>query len=202
MKDGDSNENTMNPTMTPETLAGLQVLLNRQQILDCLTRFGRSMDRLDRELFLSAFHTDAVIAAGAFVGGPVALYDWASKLHEQGQAATHHNLLNHTCDFDGTADSNVAHCETYYLFVGRNHDATNWIAGGRYLDRFERREGQWKVALRTTVIEWSGMVPTMPLPFADVPGIELNGVPARSKQDPSYQRPLTNKRLPFVPPSA
>ena len=54
------------------------------------------MDRFDRELFLSAFHSDAVIAAGAFVGGPVELYDWASELHEQGQVATHHNLLNHT----------------------------------------------------------------------------------------------------------
>jgi hypothetical protein len=153
------------------------------------------MDRFDREMFLSAFHHDATIAAGPFVGGPVELYAWASKLHEQGQFATHHNLLNHSCDIDG----DVAHTETYYLFVGRNRDDSNWIAGGRYLDRFERREGAWRIALRTTVIEWSGVVPTLPIPFADVPDIHANGAPSRSKQDPSYRRPLTNQRPSHLP---
>jgi len=181
--------------MEPDTLARLQKLLDRQDILDCLNRFSRGMDRFDRELFLSAFHADAVIAAGPFVGDPVALYDWARKLHDHGQSATHHNLLNHTCDLDG----DVAHTETYYLFVGRNRDDSNWIAGGRYIDRLERRAGSWKIALRTNAIEWSGMVPTLPIPFTDVPDIHVNGTPARGSQDPSYQRPLTNKRARHVP---
>ncbi len=176
-------------------LAKLDRLLDRQDILDCQVRFSRGMDRFDREAFLSAFHNDAVIAAGEFVGGPAALYDWASKLHEQGQIATHHNLLNHTCDIDG----DTAHTETYYLFVGRNRDDSNWIAGGRYIDRLEKRGGEWKIALRTNAIEWSGMVPTLLIPFADVPGIDLNGAPSRSKDDPSYQRPLTNRRPPHTP---
>lgn len=179
-------------TATPEKIAAL---LDRQEILDCMTRFSRSMDRFDRELFLSTFHADATIAAGNFVGGPADLYDWASNMHEQGQVATHHNLLNHTCDIDG----DVAHTETYYLFVGRNRDDSNWIAGGRYIDRLERRDGQWKIALRTNAIEWSGMVPTMPIPFADVPDINLNGAPSRSQEDPSYQRPLENKRKLNIP---
>jgi hypothetical protein len=170
--------------------ARLENLLDRQDILDCLIRFSRGMDRFDRELFLSAFHADAVIAAGPFVGGPTELYEWASALHDQGQASTHHNLLNHTCDIK----DNIAHTETYYWFVGRNRDDTNWIAGGRYIDRLERRDGVWKIALRTNAIEWSGLVPTLPIPFLDVPDIHLNGVPSRSKQDPSYQRPLTNQR--------
>jgi hypothetical protein len=173
----------------------LEQLLDRQDIMDCLVRFSRGMDRFDRELFLSAFHADAVIAAGAFVGGPVDLYDWASKLHEQGQSATHHNLLNHTCDLDG----DVAHTETYYLFVGRNRDETNWIAGGRYIDRLERRAGGWKIALRTNAIEWSGIVPTLPIPFADVPDIHVNGAPTRGKTDTSYQRPLINRRVRHIP---
>jgi len=118
---------------------------------------------------------------GAFVGGPVDLFNWASALHEQGQVATHHNLLHHSCDIDG----DTAHSEIYYLFVGRNRDESNWIAGGRYVDRLERRDGEWKIALRTNSIEWSGMVPTMDIPFADVSDINLNGAPARSKADPS-----------------
>lgn len=177
-------------TVDSKTLARLVHLLDRQDILDCLTRFSRGMDRFDRELFLAAFHPDAIIAAGDFVGGPEALYEWASAMHEEGQSATHHNLLNHTCDIDG----DVAHTETYYLYATRNRDETNWLAHGRYLDRLDRRDGEWRITLRTNVIEWSGMVPTMPIPFADVPDIHLNGAPSRSKDDPSYQRPLVNKR--------
>ena len=153
------------------------------------------MDRFDRELCVSAFHSDAVIAAGSFVGGPEALYAWASELHEQGQSSTHHNLLNHTCAIEGE----VAHAETYYLFAARNRDASNWLAGGRYIDRLERRAGTWRIALRTNAIEWSGVAPSMPIPFADVPDVHGNGAPSRSKADPSYSRPLTNKRTLHVP---
>ena len=181
--------------MDAERLARLELLAERQDILDCLNRFSRGLDRFDRELFLSAFHPDATIAAGVFVGPPVPLYDWASAMHGQGQIATHHNLLNHSCEIAG----DTAHTETYYLFVGRNRDETNWIAGGRYIDRLERRDGVWKIALRTNAIEWSGMVPTMGIPFADVPGINLNGTPSRDKTDPSYRRPHINKREPNIP---
>jgi len=183
------------PNVDPDTLARLAQLLARQDILDCLIRFSRGMDRFDRELFLSAFHPDAVISAGEFVGGPENLYDWARDLHDQGQSATHHNLLNHSCELDG----DTAHTETYYLFVGRNRDGTNWLAGGRYIDRLQRRDGAWKIALRTNAIEWSGVVPTMAIPFAEVAGIHLNGAPARSREDLSYLRPLTNRRERNVP---
>jgi hypothetical protein len=183
--------------MDADRLARLELLADRQDILDCLNRFARGLDRFDRDLFLSAFHADATIAAGSFVGGPVPLYDWAADLHDKGQTATHHNLLNHSCDLQG----DTAHTETYYLFVGRNRDDTNWIAGGRYIDRLERRTGAWRIALRTNTIEWSGMVPSMPLPFADVPDVHGNGSPVRSKDDPSYQRPLNNRRAPHIPGS-
>ncbi len=183
-------------TDASEKRARLDELLDRQDIHDCLVRFSRGMDRFDRDLFLSAFHPDATISAGEFVGGPVDLYDWASELHEQGQTATQHDLLNHSCEIDG----NVAHTETYYLFIGRNRDDSNWMAGGRYIDRLERREGQWKIVLRCNAIEWSGMLPTMEIPFADVPDIGLNGAVARSRADLSYLRPLINKREPQLPP--
>ncbi len=176
--------------MDANQLARFEHLLARQEITDCLTRFSRGIDRFDRTLFLSAFHPDAEIAAGDFVGGPADLYQWARHMHELGQIATLHNLLNNTCDVDGE----IAHSETYYLFAARNRDESNWLAGGRYFDRLERRHGQWRIALRTNVIEWSGMLPTMPIPFVDVPGIGINGVSGRDRTDPSYQRPLVNHR--------
>lgn len=182
--------------MDAQRLARLERLIDRQDISDCLTRFSRGMDRFDRALFLSAFHRDAIIAAGPFVGSPADCYDWAVPMHEAGQVATHHNLLNLTCDIDG----DTAHTETYYLFVGRNRDESNWIAGGRYIDRLERRDGEWRIALRTNAIEWSGMVPTSPLPFADLADVHGNGAPSRDRDDPSYRRPLVNLREEAAPP--
>jgi hypothetical protein len=176
--------------MDTDRAARIDLLLHRQDILDCLVRFSRGMDRFDRTLFLAAFHEDAMIAAGDFVGGPVDLYEWAAAMHAQGQVATQHNLLNHSCAVDG----DIAHAETYYLFAGRNRDASNWVAGGRYIDRLDRRDGIWRIAVRTTTIEWSGMVPTMPIPFADVADIFGNGAPSRDGADPSYERPLVNRR--------
>jgi hypothetical protein len=178
-----------------ELSARLERMLDRQDVLDCLTRFSRGMDRFDEQLFLSAFHPDATIAAGDFVGGPDELYKWASAMHEQGQVATQHALLNHTCEISGQ----TAHAETYYLFVARNRDDTNWLAGGRYLDRLERRGSAWRIALRTNVVEWSSMPPTLPLPFGEVADLHANGAPARNREDPSYLRPLVNVREPHVP---
>lgn len=185
-------------TIEPDRLARLEQMLDRQEILDCLTRFSRGMDRFDRQLFLSAFHDDAVIAAGDFVGDRETLYDWASDLHEEGQSATMHNLLNHSCEIDDGS----AHAETYYLFVGRNRDETNWVAGGRYLDRFERREGDWRIATRANAVEWSGLVPTLPLPFADVSDLDVNGASSRDRDDISYLRPLINRRALNLPSNA
>lgn len=173
----------------------LDRLFDRQDILDCLVRFSRGMDRFDRDLFLSAFHPDATIAAGPFVGSPAECYDWAAPMHEAGQESTHHNLLNVSFDIVG----DTAHTETYYLFVGRNRDASNWMAGGRYIDRLERREGAWRIALRTNVIEWSGLAPTMEIPFAEVEGLDLNGSASRSRDDISYRRPLVNLRDRHIP---
>lgn len=173
----------------------LEQLLDKQDIIECLGRFSRGMDRFDREIFLSAFHTDATVAAGPFVGSPAECFEWARPMHEAGQIATQHNLLNVTIEIDG----DTAHTETYYLFAGRNRDESNWIAGGRYIDRLEKRDGVWRIALRTNAIEWSGVVPGMGIPFADVPDIFGNGAPSRDRQDPSYRRPLSNVRERKIP---
>lgn len=172
-------------------LARLPELLDRQDIFDCIKRVSRGIDRFDRDLFLSAYHPDAVIDAGKFVSDPATTFDGGRALHAAGQSTTLHHLTNHVCEVDG----NVAHAETYYLYVGRNHDASNWAAGGRYIDRLEQRDGAWKIAFRYTIIDWSGSIAGNEVPlFAGVPDVHLNGTPSRSREDPSYRRPLTNRR--------
>jgi ketosteroid isomerase-like protein len=178
-----------------EREARIDALLDKQDIRECLARFSRGMDRFDRECYLSAFHDDAVMAAGPYVGSVAGCYDWAMPMHEQGQILTHHALLQTSIALDG----DTAHAETYYQFVGRNRDESLWVAGGRYIDRLEKRAGEWKIAMRMNVIEWACAPPPIPIPFADVPDIGDNGVSSRNRDDPSYQRPLVNRRKSQVP---
>lgn len=174
----------------------VQRLLDRQEITDCLARMSRAADRCDRELFLSAMHCDCVISAGPFVGGPGDLYDWSEALQKQAYTATLHMLLNQTFDFDG----NTAHVETYYLFVGCMGE-NNLLAGGRYIDRFEKREGVWGMVMRNNFVEWTSMVPAMGSPLGEIADLARNGLPSRDRNDPSYQRPLVNRRALNIPGS-
>ena len=173
-----------------EQAAAVQTLIDRMEIMDCLTRYCRGVDRSDRELVLSAYHPDAIDDHGAFVGSPVDFVEWAFDIHESGQICTQHALTNHTCEIDG----DTAHTETYYTFFARNVDESLWIAGGRYLDRLERRDGAWRIASRYCIVEWSGSNDEGPIPFADIPDVHASGIPGRNRDDPSYARPLVNKR--------
>jgi hypothetical protein len=173
-----------------EQAASLKTLAGRMAIMDCLTRYARGVDRFDRALVLSAYHPDAIDDHGDFVGSPEEFVEWAFDLHEKGQISTQHNLTNHSCEIDG----DTAHTETYYTFNARNIDESLWIAGGRYIDRLERREGEWRIANRYCVIEWSGTIAEGPIPFQDIADVNASGVPGRNRNDPSYARPLLNKR--------
>lgn len=179
-----------------DNLARLGELLDRQDIYDCIKRVSRAIDRFDEALFLSGFHPDAEMDAGSMVADPQGSYDVGSALHAAGQSATLHHLTNHLCELDG----DTAHAETYFLYVGRNRDETNWLAGGRYADRLERRDGAWKIAFRCTALEWSGTMPAAGVPlFGDAPDAFANGVPGRDRADPSYRRPLVNRRARHSP---
>jgi hypothetical protein len=180
-------------------LGRLRELLDRQDILDCLTRISRGIDRFDRELWLSGFHADAVIDAGQIVAPPEVMVDAGFAMHATAQSATQHNLTNHTCEIAG----DIAYAETYWIYGAKNVDGTTWVAGGRYVDRLERRDGAWKIAFRQTFSDWSTQGPSASPPLFDkVADMHLNGFAARSREDPSYRRPFENRRALRLPPDA
>ncbi len=168
----------------------VQNLIDRQAIHDAMMRYSRGVDRGDADLIRSAHHPDAFFDHGSFAGAPEDFVEWLLPFHAEGQISTQHHLTSHSCELDG----DTAHTETYFIFNARNRDETVWIAGGRYIDRFERRDGEWKIAMQYCTVEWSGTVNEGTIPFADIWDVHANGVPGRSKCDPSYRRPLTNLR--------
>lgn len=164
--------------------ARLQELLDRQEILDCIYRYCRGVDRLDAELVATAYHPDAIDHHGVFCGTVPEFIEWAFAGHRAAHHGHHHYVMNHTCDLDG----DTAHTETYYIFAGQNVRGTPYtLHGGRYVDRFERRNGRWAIAYRTSLLEWVGGLTEPDLP--PVTRVQP-GLIARDRTDSSYTRPL------------
>jgi hypothetical protein len=170
----------------------VRALTDRTQILDCLSRYARGMDRLDRSLARSAYHDDAIDDHIGFIGPVDDFLDWAFDYHD-GQVRHQHYLTNHSVDIEG----DVAHAETYYLFLGtlRDEQAPLTVTGGRYLDRFERREGRWAIAARLCLVEWQTEAASL-LHGSAFDFIATCGTIARDRTDSSYQRPLALRDQP------
>ena len=175
----------------------LQALVDRQQIYDCIVRYCSGVDRFDREMLRSVYHDDAMDDHGSFVGTADEFIDWAFAYHSKYQHNHKHYVLNHRCELEG----DTAHTETYWLFSGNNQfDPRLTLSGGRYLDRFEKRDGKWAIAARKCIIEWTGSLGDMEFPQEALDAYAATGSPQRDKNDPSYQRPLTITRDKFILP--
>ena len=45
----------------------------------------------------------------------------------------------------------------------------DYFVGGRYVDRFECREGDWKIAIRTGLTDWMRLEPACSQGLSDLP---------------------------------
>src|SRR5262249_36394106 len=129
----------------------LQYTLDRLEILDCIHRYCRAIDRLDRELLLSVYHEGATDDHGKWVSTPEL---FARRVFDPLRSAfspTQHIVPNHVCEIEG----DVAHAETYWSTTSRSREGGDLpLSGGRYIDRFEKREGRWAIMARLVVIDW------------------------------------------------
>ncbi len=179
-------------------VAALRRLLDRQAIVDCVHRYARGVDRGDVELVRSAYHDDAVEDHGAYVGGLDGLVGFLAAAHRPFPGYQRY-VTNTTVDLDG----DVAHAESYYLCVlrrdeeGRGAGAAGGggllVNGGRYVDRLERRDGEWRIERRVVVMEWEGTL------AGGSPRYPLTVAPRRDDGDVSYDRPLEVTREPRSP---
>jgi ketosteroid isomerase-like protein len=166
-----------------ESTRQLRELLDREAVRECIQRFARGLDRHDDELVLAAYHDDARDRHGDFVGTPPEFLAWANGIHAADWVTHHHHLTTHTVELDG----DVAHAETYCIgtFLRRDGKFVD-IAGGRYIDRLERRAGGWRIVVREAVIEWACAAEVGASRFT----FGTNATGTWNRSDPSYRRPL------------
>lgn len=173
--------------MDEQLEAKLRELVDRNEIWQVLQRYGRGLDRFDVELVRSCYFDDAIDDHGHFVGDPDSFIEWANQTSAP-FVSTQHAIMNHYCELDG----DDAWCETYYHFTGVAPQPPHLVSTGRYIDHFQRRDGEWRIANRVTIVESqfdaSDAHFLKDMPPAYGPGETCPA--SRDRNDVSYQRPL------------
>lgn len=169
----------------------LREMLDRHEIWQVLLRYARGLDRIDIPLVRSCYFDDAIEDHSRFVGNPDGFIAWANDI-TRSYTATQHALLNHVCDLKG----DEAHCETYFLFTGVAAKPPHFLSTGRYIDHFQKRNGEWRIANRVAIVEGTFDVDESQysalLPPAYGPGEVCPA--SRDASDVSYQRPVQPRR--------
>ncbi len=127
-------------------------LLDKQTCIELITRYSRALDWLDDNALKSVFWPDAEIDFGFFKGRGEQFMIEVMKV-EHSLARRWHMTTNPLVRVNG----DTAEGESYGLAAGiaiRDGRATHDIFAGRYLDRFERRNGEWRIARRVYIADW------------------------------------------------
>jgi len=174
---------------------GLRNLIAKQAIREALQRYARGVDRGDAPLALSAFHPDAVLRHGFL--DEVSPREWITWVMsrppidrigighfepaENVVLGQQHHLTNQTIDIQGE----TAFSECYFVehtLSRRGEQLYVTTVGGRYVERYECRDGDWRIAERDAVRDWDGVQPIA----ARFPGWENSAAGRRDEQDLSY----------------
>lgn len=161
----------------------------REMILDVLATYCRGVDRRDADLVASCFHPDATDDHGTGPRTRDEFLSWCFALLA-GYDSTFHFLGQSTFSFDTPTEADV---ETYGIASHRTAggpDHRNLTTGFRFLDRFTRRDGTWRIVTRCAVTDWSRVETEGE--WWPIPPNLLQGT--AGPDDPSYDRP-TGSRL-------
>ncbi|MEY2626551.1 MAG: hypothetical protein RJB08_310 [Actinomycetota bacterium] len=131
-------------------------IASRIAISQVLMRYARGIDRGDRDLIKSVYHEGGTDDHGSFVGSGTDFADFiVDAMNAVGGTGQHH-ISNVLIEFQ---DENSAFVESYYLAMHPYPNANGQIelafVGGRYLDRFSRRNGRWAIDARKVTFDWT-----------------------------------------------
>lgn len=125
----------------------------KQALHELNTTYCRAIDRCDEQLLRSIWHDDAVVDYG-FFEGPAAEFCKTITESNLQLERTFHSISNEYY----LVNDDAAKGEVYVIGIFTANDdgkLVDGLVGGRYLDHFERRNGEWKIARRTYVLDWN-----------------------------------------------
>lgn len=173
---------------------GLAALLAKEAIRDCLMRYARGIDPVDRALLETVYWPEASDDHGSMSGPACDFIDWVIPLLESMEQTSHFlgNILIDLVEDDARAET---YFEAYHRVPRDGGDAYDVVMGGRYLDWFQARGGEWRIRDRVVVYDWVREFPDS----ADwtKPVLNIGFRTNRKGEDPSYRlwhKPNPNSR--------
>jgi SnoaL-like domain len=158
-----------------------QRLADRTQIQDVLYRWGRAVDRLDYEGMRAVFHPGATDTHGAYVGDIHGLIEWIRQRHIT-ICFSMHALFNILIEFAGPdlalVESTASTIQAHTGVPG------HVVIFSRNVDRFERRDGEWRIQERVVVFDSRTTFEQPQSPLTWPPGFVVG---QRNRTDPLYQ---------------
>jgi len=136
----------------PASLEQLDELLDKQALRDLLSAYCRAVDRADEQALLALFHPDAVVNGGIVNGDGAAFASGVAGWLRANAPVAFHTISNEYFEVRGARASGECYVLAISTSVGPG-GSTDTITAGRYLDRFERRDGQWKFIEHTFVMD-------------------------------------------------
>lgn len=134
----------------------VEELLAREEIHDVLKRYVRAVDRADADLMASCYHDDGIDDHGMFRGPAADFAEFVCGERSKRYESTHHFIAPPNIRISGESAFVDTYCIAHQISApdeaGQRFD---YMVGVRYLDRFERRTGQWLIAHRTAVFDWT-----------------------------------------------
>ncbi len=145
-------------------ISSLQELLDRENIRDRLYQYCAGCDRADEALIRSAYWDDIDTEQLTFRGDLEAFLPWCFAGVRSMDIIAHY-ICNVQIDLQG----DKADVQSSFISYNRTGEAgamVGALGGGRYIDKFEKRGGIWKIAKRRIVIDINQPVgpsgPTLP----------------------------------------
>lgn len=133
----------------------LQHLMDCEAIRQAMYIYARGVDRVDEDLLAASYHPGAWDDHGSWSGDRETAIEGIMTRGRSGKAkASMHHIGNILIDLKG----DYANVESYfvaYQVTEAGGKTFTRMRAGRYLDRFERRDGAWRVARRRVVDDWS-----------------------------------------------
>jgi hypothetical protein len=167
----------------------VQQLSDREEIREVIQQYFRGVDRLDYDLIREVFHDDAHVDYGeVFIRGGVdsLMEQLRSDDYLAGFARTVHFVGNLTIELRGDVAFTETYCQARHVGgPGHAWEGKFVTVYDRYIARFEKRGGVWKVADLVVPMEWGQIEDQANDEWIAFPAESLG---RRDRSDPSYQR--------------
>ncbi len=128
-----------------------QQLTDIEEIKDLAKFYCRGVDRLDPALMKRAYWPDAYEDHGPFKGNVLDYIDMCMEVHDF-WCRTMHCIFNHSIELEENGEH--ARGEIYnvtYMFRAETPEMDTFYT--RYLDQYEKRNGEWRIIKRVATME-------------------------------------------------